>query len=467
MPRHTFVQQTKLSDVNGRIDYISNPERQEHLYAFCSSVEPIIWEILARQNQMEFKKSGANGKCIEARKLVIALPESLQNYDPEQLLREFMIAFQKEYPVPCAAAVHHNKSMTNYHIHLIFSEREILEEVKVKTATRAMFYNEEKKHVRTKKEILDENGNVRPGCVIIPKGEPYSITGFDVKNKDFKSKAFIRNVKVLFTELINDYVKDEHEKLQVFQEGGPYLATKKIGRNNPLENEIRADNQLRQEWNSVVDEAITIGIPEEKILQAKKETISIPIQESFRQNGFHPESLREIVLNAIRKLLSLIREMRIPVIEEIRSEFRLFESMIEIRKKLNTVVSQLRNLDRSIEILEQKLQKYTGITGAVKSSEKRKMISEKEALQDQRSVLSKQLGIIVRDAGYHDTRNFMDAYHRCEDTVREYHEWLETHPEEKKIAMESALDRLHRYQEQAKISKVDLKRYNERNVPER
>ena len=274
-------------------------------------------------------------------------------------------------------------------------------------------------------------------------------------------------MKVLFTELINNYVKDEHEKLQVFQEGGPYLATKKIGRNSPLENEIRADNQLRQEWNSVVDEAITIGIPEEKILQAKKETISIPIQESFRQNGFHPESLREIVLNAIRKLLSLIREMRIPVIEEIRSEFRLFESMIEIRKKLNTVVSQLRNLDRSIEILEQKLQKYTGITGAVKSSEKRKMISEKEALQDQRSVLSKQLGIIVRDAGYQDTRNFMDAYHRCEDTVREYHEWLETHPEEKKIAMESALDRLHRYQEQAKISKVDLKRYNERNVPER
>ena len=121
------------------------------------------------------------------------------------------------------------------------------------------------------------------------------------------------------------------------------------------------------------------------------------------------------------------------------------------------MVSQLRNLDRSIEILEQKLQKYTGITGAVKSSEKRKMISEKEALQDQRSVLSKQLGIIVRDAGYQDTRNFMDAYHRCEDTVREYHELLETHPEEKKIAMESALDRLHRYQEQAKFQRLILK----------
>ena len=467
MPRHTFVQQTKLSDVKGRIDYISNPKRQEHLYAFCSTVEPIIWDVLATQNQMDFKKSGTHGKCIEARELVIALPESLQEYDPEKLLQEFIITFQKQYPVPCAAALHHNKAMTNYHIHLIFSERELLEEVKVKTATRAMFYNEEKKHVRTKKEILDENGKVRPGCIIIPKGEPYNITGFASKDKRFKSKSFTRDVKELFTDLINEHVNNEQEKLQVFQDGGPYLATKKIGKNNPLEAEIRADNQLRQDWNHAVDEAIVMGIPEEEILQIKKENVSIPIQESYRQKGFHPELLREILAAAIRKLLSLVRATRIPIIEEIRSEFRLFESMIEIRKKLNTVVSQLRNLDRSIEILEQKLQKYTGITGAVKSSEKRKMISEKEALQDQRSVLSKQLGIIVRDAGYQDTRNFMDAYHRCEDTVREYHEWLETHPEEKKIAMESALDRLHRYQEQAKISKVDLKRYNERNVPER
>ena len=30
--RHSFIRQSKLSDVAGRIDYISNPKRQEYLY---------------------------------------------------------------------------------------------------------------------------------------------------------------------------------------------------------------------------------------------------------------------------------------------------------------------------------------------------------------------------------------------------------------------------------------------------
>lgn len=30
--RHSFIRQSKLSDVTGRIDYISNPKRQEYLY---------------------------------------------------------------------------------------------------------------------------------------------------------------------------------------------------------------------------------------------------------------------------------------------------------------------------------------------------------------------------------------------------------------------------------------------------
>lgn len=77
----------------------------------------------------------------------------------------------------CVSALHHNKRKTNYHIHLIFSERELLPEPIEKIATRNMFYNEQKKHVRTKKEILDDSGNVRKGCKIIKKGksmnEPY------------------------------------------------------------------------------------------------------------------------------------------------------------------------------------------------------------------------------------------------------------------------------------------------------
>jgi hypothetical protein len=38
---------------------------------------------------------------------------------------------------------------------------------------RNMFYDENGRHVRTKKEILDENGNVRKGCKIVKKGEVF------------------------------------------------------------------------------------------------------------------------------------------------------------------------------------------------------------------------------------------------------------------------------------------------------
>jgi hypothetical protein len=75
--------------------------------------------------------------------------------------------------VECISALHHNKSKTNYHIHLIFSERERLPQPIEKTATRNMVYDEYGNHVCTKKEILDENGAVRNGCKIVKKGEVY------------------------------------------------------------------------------------------------------------------------------------------------------------------------------------------------------------------------------------------------------------------------------------------------------
>ena len=83
------------------------------------------------------------------------------------------------------------------------------------------------------------------------KGEVYESHIFTKKDEWFKSDVFTREVKEMFTEIINSHVKEESEKLSVFQQGGVYLATKKIGKNNPKEAEIRADNVVRQEWNDM------------------------------------------------------------------------------------------------------------------------------------------------------------------------------------------------------------------------
>lgn len=84
------------------------------------------WTELAKCNQQEFQKSGTEGKCIEAREFIIALPESFfVLYEPDKLLQLFTDRFKEKYGVECVSALHHNKRKTNYHIHLIFSEREL------------------------------------------------------------------------------------------------------------------------------------------------------------------------------------------------------------------------------------------------------------------------------------------------------------------------------------------------------
>jgi len=129
--------------------------------------------------------------------------------------------------------------LTNYHIHLIFSERLLLEMPDNKIAPRTVYFDETGKRVRTKKEITGEDGAIRRGCTVIPKGEIYEHHMFTTKDNFFKSKGFLAEVKELLTGQINLHVREE-EKLTVFDQNSVYLPTKKIGKNNPLAEEIRA-----------------------------------------------------------------------------------------------------------------------------------------------------------------------------------------------------------------------------------
>ena len=125
--KNSFLQVVKLPNVRGRVRYISDPKRQENLYATFTNVESKYWTYLSKENQKDFRKSGTDGKCIEARELIIMLPPSLIQYDPDMLLKYFSAKFVEKYDVAVASALHHNKAKTNLHIHLIFSERQELD----------------------------------------------------------------------------------------------------------------------------------------------------------------------------------------------------------------------------------------------------------------------------------------------------------------------------------------------------
>ena len=309
MKRVSYIRHEKLHNVMGRISYISSEARQEHLYATCETQPREYWRELAKENRDDFFRSGTDGKCIEAREFIIALPEVYykEGIDPNELLRYFVESFKKEYGAECVAALHHNHDMTNYHIHLIYSERDKLDEPVKKIASRNMFFYPDGRHLRTKKEATID-GELMPGYTMVPKGEVYEQHLFDKKKPIFKQKNFTEQAKQFFTDRINEHLREDLH-LQMFPKNSPYLATKKIGKNNPKAKEIRETNKLRKQWNDQVDRAIRRGAPKESMVTFKTELITKPAAESLKCLGGKsvPAKYDSILVRAIAILAEMCR----------------------------------------------------------------------------------------------------------------------------------------------------------------
>lgn len=271
---------------------------------------------------------GSSGSCIEARALIIALPEEYQYLKPDKILKDFTDFFKEKYGVECISALHHNKRQTNYHIHMVFAERKELEKPEVKIATRNRFYDEEGRHRRTRKEILDKDGNVRKGCYIIRKGEVYSGHYFEPKNPYFKSKAFLRDLKELYTELINQQIGKEERRLKVYSKDSIYLPTKKIGKNNPNENYILKNNEAVCRWNYCASMAASI-MSEDHVKEVRNREILEPVKAAVKENK-DQTSYPGIVKAATKVLNRLAKEwLRLPSLNRPDAGSDMFSRMIK------------------------------------------------------------------------------------------------------------------------------------------
>ena len=191
--------------------------------------------------------------------------------------------------------------------HLIFSERRLLAEPEVKIAKRNMYYDPQGKHLRTAKEAKDADGNLLPGFRMIPKGEPYETHIFEKKDPIFKGKAFTEEVKESMTDLINTPLP-EHLHMKTFPKNGPYMATRKVGKNNPMAAEIKEQNHLKDEWNRQMMTAEAMGIPEENMKMVKTELVTTPVSASIEQSkgAKDPQAFNEILLKAVKTLVVMV-----------------------------------------------------------------------------------------------------------------------------------------------------------------
>jgi len=100
-----------------------------------------------------------------------------------------------------------------------------------------------------------------------------------------------------------------------------YLATKKIGKNNPKAAGIRADNEKRVLWNQTVDRALVAGMSKTEVLGIKKEMITDKIKESVKYSGERPNRLSGIISAAVAVLEHII--------------YRLMSKMLGLKEEPN------------------------------------------------------------------------------------------------------------------------------------
>ena len=318
----------------------------------------------------------------------------------------------------CVSALHHNKRKTNYHIHLIFSERKLLPEPDIKIATRSVFYDETGKRVHTKKEITGEDGQIRKGCTVIKKGEIYESHLFTVKDDKFKSEPFLREVKEIYTDLINRHISNPEQQLKVFDKNSVYLPTKKIGKNNPKAAEIEADNAARQEWNRTADMALISGISEAKILEVKQTEIHDKASQSIKSKGWLPNLFRGIVTKAKDFLQNLIQEKDMPPKPTLDINMAEFRTMQKLMIKVQDKAKEIRHLQDTV--LPKLKQQLADTKGIFKGKEHKALTEQIQRTEKEIAEKLDKLPDVLKEDGYPDVQAFMATYRKAEAVVEQY-----------------------------------------------
>ena len=295
--------------------------------------------------------------------------------------------------------------------------------------------------------------------VVDPVLFPYFlvVVMFTPKDERFKDKGFLHNLKEIYTDLINRHISDPTQHLRVFDPNGVYLATKKIGKNNPMAAEIEADNAARQEWNRTADMALLSGIAEETIIELKNEEIHNKAADSVAKHGWLPELFRKIVRTAKELLQGMIREKAMPPKPVLNMDIAEFRKMQKLMIKVQNKAKHIRQMQET-DLPRLKAQ-LADVKGIFKGKERKALEQEIQKLEQTIREELDALPTILEEDGYPDVQAFTATYRKAEKIVSQYNrdlaQWERTvqekkHPVEKPPEKQSVRDQLRRLQEEGR-----------------
>ena len=213
MLHRVMIKTTPLHDVTGRVDYISNPDRQEQLvYADEACADLGFWKDLSAYCQ----KSAPGKRAREGRELIIPLPnEFSKKIPPDSIADAFQNLLEQETGTRWAIALHWNKMKQSYHLHAIGSENPEAREKGVtpesakprKPLKRDTYFDTDGKRSVKQKCIDPETKELLPGCFLVKKGEVQPERAperFGQKVRRMTQKSFLREVKADVADLMTE-----------------------------------------------------------------------------------------------------------------------------------------------------------------------------------------------------------------------------------------------------------------------
>ena len=226
---------------------------------------------------------------------------------------------------------------------------------------------------------------------------------------------------------------------------------KKIGKNNPKAEQVKADNEVRAMWNQTVDRALVSGVPEVQIMDVKQSEIGQKARASIQKSGRNPALFKSLIMTAIYALELLINrlfkvgaekpekaseavvkaEPEQLVVKAVKS-FKKAESepIPEMPKKsvlaskylrLADIYSKLEKQNAAIYEREQQLagveKELAGAKGIFKAKQRKELQEQMEQLQTQIENMKRYLPTIVQGYGYKNVKEFLAEYR---DSKAEY-----------------------------------------------
>lgn len=277
---------TKINNVAGRSDYISNPDRQEFIKLTGKSSD-FDWKEYAtfeKENQKSHEKNN------QARELVIALPNEMSEKFTDDVLEEFshdlaqeLLGNNRDYEF----ALHFNQAQTNFHMHLLFSERERVTERKPKVYKRDMWFDKTsnrmaKAHAKNaelrykKGEVMkDKEGNIR-----------YDDAPFTKKDKKFTERSWIKSHQESIQKVLGEY----NYVLDIF-DSKLEIAQKKLYKGASADYLEYADN-----WNQAANQ-VNKALKEERSMLLKEYNVLKPIMNEYQFFVGKENKMEEAELN--------------------------------------------------------------------------------------------------------------------------------------------------------------------------